>query len=146
LCSALQGVYTEVLIDLKALPRVLRRAHVSGTEGNELREKKRKRNYSEIPENKPKKPTTALNDPRLRRQQESPTRNFFAPLRITEMETSQSDATDDSTTNQQELAPTNKRGRPPPIVLTLQVNLILMQERLKSVTKGDFELRSTKRK
>jgi hypothetical protein len=61
-----------------------------------------------------------------------------------EVETSQSDPADDSTTNQQELQPTNKTGRPPPIVLTSQVNLIQLQKCLKSVTKSDFELRSTK--
>jgi hypothetical protein len=151
LYSALQGVYAQVLIDLKG---VLQESaakgdaaftSVSGTEGNEFREqRRRKRNYSEIPENKSKKPTTALNDPRLRRQQEIPTRNFFDILRTTEMEKSQSDAADHSTTNQQELTPTNRTGRPPPIVLTSQVNLIEIQKRLKSVTKGDLELRSTK--
>jgi hypothetical protein len=93
--------------------------------------------------NEPKKPTTALNDPRLRRQ-EIPTKNFFAPLRTTEIETSQSEAVGDSTINQQGLAPTNKTGRPPPIVLTSQVNLFQLQKRLKGVTNSDFELRSTK--
>jgi hypothetical protein len=115
LYSTLQGIYAEVLIDLKG---VLQESaakgdapctSISGTEENEFREQKRcKRNYPGFVENEPKKPTTALNNPRLWRNQEIPTRNFFAPLRTTEVETSQSDATDDSTTNQQELPPTNK--------------------------------------
>jgi hypothetical protein len=130
LYSALRGIYAVILNDLKG---VLQESaaksdapctSVVGTEENEFCEvKKRKRNYPGSMKNEPKKPTTALNDPRLRRQQEIPTRNFFAPLRTTEMETSQSEAVGDSTINQQGLVPTNKTGRPPPIMLTSQVNL-----------------------
>jgi hypothetical protein len=111
LYSALQGVYAEVLIDLKGVLQEsvakgdapCTSTRISRMEENEFREqKRRKRNYPGFTENEPKKPTTALNNPRLRRQQEIPTRNFFAPLRTTEVETSQSDAANDSTTNRQD--------------------------------------------
>jgi hypothetical protein len=65
------------------------------------------------------------------------TRNFFAPLMTTGMET------DSSNTPQEEAAPV-KTGRPSPIVLTSAVNLIQMQRHLKNVAKGDFEFRNTK--
>jgi hypothetical protein len=37
-----------------------------------------------------------------------------------------------------------KRGRPPPIILTSQANLIQLQKQLKNVVKGDFEFRNTR--
>jgi hypothetical protein len=37
-----------------------------------------------------------------------------------------------------------KTGRPPPITLTSQTNLIQLQKQLKNVVKGDFEFRSTR--
>jgi hypothetical protein len=37
-----------------------------------------------------------------------------------------------------------KTGRPPPIILTSQTNLIQLQKQLKNVVKGNFEFRSTR--
>jgi hypothetical protein len=37
-----------------------------------------------------------------------------------------------------------KTGRPPPIILTSEANLIQLQKQLKNVVKGDFEFRSTR--
>jgi hypothetical protein len=45
--------------------------------------------------------------------------------------------------SQQQAAP-SQIGRPPPIVLTSEVNLIAMHRQLKKVTKGSFEFRSTR--
>jgi hypothetical protein len=95
LYSALQDVYAEIRIDLKGfLQESAAKGNapctsISGTDGNEFREqKRRKRNYPGFTENETKKPTTTLNNPRWLRHQEIPTRNFFAPLRTTEVETS----------------------------------------------------------
>jgi hypothetical protein len=99
LYSALCGVYTEVLHELKGVlqssiaPRETenRAAETETSPSNkEFREQRRhKRNSSDGQATKPKKPSTpatSANDPRLRRQ-EVPTRNFFAPLRSSEMDT-----------------------------------------------------------
>jgi hypothetical protein len=68
-----------------------------------------------------------------------PTKNFYAPLRATNMET------DASVTEPipPEAAAEGKTGRSPPIVLTSTVNLIQLQKQLKGVAKDNFEFRST---
>jgi hypothetical protein len=73
-------------------------------------------------------------------KQEVPTRNFFAPLRSTTMETDSSGA---EATALEEAVP-GKAGRPPPIILTSTTNLIQLQRQLKNVDKRDFEFRNSK--
>jgi hypothetical protein len=68
------------------------------------------------------------------------TRNFFAPMRATNMDTDTSGA---EVTTVEEAVP-GKAGRPPPITLTATTNLIQLQRQLKNVAKDDFELRNTK--
>jgi hypothetical protein len=45
--------------------------------------------------------------------------------------------------SQQQAAP-SQIGRPPPIVLTSEVNLIALQRQLKTISKNSFEFRSTR--
>jgi hypothetical protein len=68
------------------------------------------------------------------------TRNFFAPLRTTNMDT---DSSDSETTPQEEMVPA-KTCRPPPIILKSPTNLIQLQKQLKNVVKEDFEFRNTR--
>jgi hypothetical protein len=86
-------------------------------------------------------PTTkkAVSAAEVAPQKEVPTRNIFAPprgkyghgfLRC-------------RATANEETVP-GKAGRPPPIILTSQANLIQLQKQLKNVVKGDFEFRSTR--
>jgi hypothetical protein len=69
-----------------------------------------------------------------------PTRNGFAPLRTTGMDTETSGA--ENTLPEQE-AP-RKSGRPPPIVMTSTTNLIQLQCDLKEHVKGEYEFRNTR--
>jgi hypothetical protein len=124
LYSALNGVYTEVLHELKGVlqssvaPREAENtASVPVPEitpsNEEFREqRRRKRNSSDGQATKPKKPSapsTSAHDPRLRRQ-EVPTRNFFAPLRTSQMETGE-EVVEDPSESQQQAAP-RQVGRP----------------------------------
>jgi hypothetical protein len=68
------------------------------------------------------------------------TKNFFAPLRTTNMDT---DAPGTESTTTEKAVP-EKSGRPPPIVLAYATNLIQLQKQLKGVAKDTFEFRSTK--
>jgi hypothetical protein len=68
------------------------------------------------------------------------TRNFFAPLQASDMDT---DSANTEATPREAAAPA-KPGRPPPIVLTSAVNLILLQKQLKGVVSENFEFRITR--
>jgi hypothetical protein len=67
------------------------------------------------------------------------TRNFFVPLRACDMDT---DSTNESSPFKA-TAPA-KTGRPPPIVLTSAVYIILLQKQLKRMVSENFELRRTR--
>jgi hypothetical protein len=95
LYSALHGVYAEVLQDLKDVLKENTDKGQTATQdkepdGNEefREQQRRKRNPSDEVAKKPKTsmPTAGIKDSRLRSQQGVSTRNFFAPLRATEME------------------------------------------------------------
>jgi hypothetical protein len=81
-----------------------------------------------------------LNNPQLRSKDEAPTRNFFAPLRSTEMEADHGDDAGDSTEDQQEQAPssqaapycTDLSGKPDTIAMATEG------------LKGNFEFSSTR--
>jgi hypothetical protein len=79
---------------------------------------------------------------RLRRPplKEIATRNFFAPLRASYMDTDPANTED----TPREAAALAETGRPPPIVLTSAVSLILLQKQLKSVVSENFEFRRTR--
>jgi hypothetical protein len=66
--------------------------------------------------------------------------NFFVPLRVGD---TGSDSANSEATPREAAAPA-KTGRPPPIVLTSAVNLILLQKHLKGVVIENFEFRGTR--
>jgi hypothetical protein len=68
------------------------------------------------------------------------TRDFFAPMRTTNMDT---DSSGSETTPQEDTVPA-KTCRPPPIILTTPTNLIQLQKQLKNVVKEDFEVCNTR--
>jgi hypothetical protein len=155
LYSALHGVYSEVLADLKVVlqqsaTKVQLQPNNEAAAQDEFREqRRRKRNPSEEAAKKQKTmPTTGIKDPRPRPQQDVATRNYFAPLRTTEMECegSANEVADNPENPEDEVQqrPASQTGRPPPIVLTSEENLIRLQKKLKSICKGSFEFRSTR--
>jgi hypothetical protein len=68
------------------------------------------------------------------------TRNFFAPLRTSSMET---DAPATHFSAAEKDVP-KRTSRPPPIMLTSATNLLQLQKQLKDVAKQEFEFRSTR--
>jgi ribosomal protein S28E/S33 len=86
--------------------------------------------------------TTQIRVPQLQKSTKKvATRNFFAPLRASDMDT-------DSTNTEakpREAATPAKPGRPPSIVLTSAVKIILLQKQLKLVVSENFEFRSTRK-
>jgi hypothetical protein len=60
-----------------------------------------------------------------------------------EIEGSKEDTHNDSVNGQQQ-EPPSQAGRPPPIVLTTQTNLIQLQKQLTELVKGNFEFRNTR--
>jgi hypothetical protein len=71
---------------------------------------------------------------------EVPTRNFFAPLRTTNMETESSRL---EASSEEEATP-QKMYRSLPIILKTPTTLIQLHRQLKNVTKDDFEFSSTR--
>jgi hypothetical protein len=66
------------------------------------------------------------------------TRNYFAPLRTTDMDTETTGV--ENTLPEEEAA--KKSGRPPPIVMTSTTNLIRLHSYLKEHIKGEYEFRN----
>jgi hypothetical protein len=60
------------------------------------------------------------------------------------MEADHGDDTEDTTERQKQQAPSSQAGRPPPTVLTSQVNLTQLQRQLKGLVKGNFDFRNTR--
>jgi hypothetical protein len=85
-----------------------------------------------------------MKDARLRPHQDLPTRNFFAPLRATDMDCEGDKIKDTDTHDKDQQGPASKTGRPPPIVLTSPQNLITLQNKLKGLCNDTFEFRSTR--
>jgi hypothetical protein len=150
LYSALHGIYTVTLGELKAM---LKKSNPAGQktapetagppsaqEGGFQEVRRRKRLSTGENDGTSKKavpaPSAALNTA----PKEIPTRNFFAPLRMTNMDT---DSSGMEAKTQEEAVP-EKTCRPPPISLTSSINLIQLQKQLKNVVKDDFEFRSTR--
>jgi hypothetical protein len=110
-------------------------------------QKRQKLKPSDDADKSTKKPAisaTGVDAPQLRSKDEVPTRKFFAPLRSAEMEADHGDDADDSAVGQQQQALSSHADGPPPIELTSQVTLIKLQRQLKGLSKGHFELRSTR--
>jgi hypothetical protein len=135
LFSALYGSYTVMLNELRALLKASSSAGQSVTpkcaapRGDGFKEvRRRKRNSSS--EAAPRTKRQCLLPKSLPRKK-SPPANFSAPS-----------AGAEATANEETVP--DKTGRPPPIILTSQANLIQLQKQLKNVVKGDFEFRSTR--
>jgi hypothetical protein len=103
-------------------------------QGNGFKEvRSRKRHSTEDAARTPKKAALPSSTEKVA------TKNF-APLRTTNMDT---DALGTDSNSAEEAVP-GKQGRPPPIALTSETNLILLQKQLKILAKQTFEFRSTK--
>jgi hypothetical protein len=153
LCKHLDGqaLFLAVLRMYAAIHRELRDSLLPEEQPDEFREqRRRKRHPSTEDENKtPKtsKPTPGPRDPRVRSHEVVQLRNYFAPLRATEMEVERTPTEETSNTEntevQQQQSP-SKSGRPPPIVLTSTTNLIQLQRQITKFTTGNFEFRNTR--
>jgi hypothetical protein len=146
LFSALHGTYTVALIEFKSLLKASNSAggtatgieSVKPTQEDGFKEvRRRKRHSTNEAAPTSKKPAAEAQSTTAK---EVATRNFFAPLRATAMDT---DSSVTEATTPEEAVP-GKAGRPPPIILTANTNLIQLQRQLKNVAKGDFEFRNTK--
>jgi hypothetical protein len=114
--------------------------HKSTEEFREQRRRKRNPSDDIAKKQKTGVPTHESRDPRLRPKGKVPTRNFFAPLRTTEMDlkNNHEEATSESPTSVKQQASSSKAGRPPPIILTSTINLIQLQRHIRYIVKGDF--------
>jgi hypothetical protein len=142
LFNALHGTYTVALHELKAVLKASTPAGQFKTPKSaatqedgfkEVRRRKRHNTNESAPTSK-KAAFSAVDTP----PKEVATRNFFAPLRTSDMDT---DSTNTEATPREAATPA-KPGRPPPMVLTSAVNLILLQKQLKGVVSENFEFRS----
>jgi hypothetical protein len=142
LSNALYGVYKEVLQDLtevlkeSAAKKETAKTTITAPPSTEEFHKQRRQKWKPIEDagkrvKKHTTSTTGLNDPKLQSKPEAPTQNFFAPLRSTDMKADHRNNADDTTEHSQ-------GGRPPPIVLTSQVNLIQLQRQLKGLLKNNL--------
>jgi hypothetical protein len=147
LYSALYGTYTVTLNELKGLLKTSTTAKSGATgsprqdEGFQEVHRRKRHNTQEIAKTSKKAAVQSTPQPVITSLNEFATRNFFAPLRTTEMDTDSA-----STEASPQETTTAKTGRRPPIVLTSDVNLIKLQKQLKNVAKEDFEFRSTKKR
>jgi hypothetical protein len=122
LYSALHGVYSEVLAVLKVVLQQsaskvqLQPNNEPAAQEEFWEQRRRKINPSEEAANKQKTmPTTGIKDPRPSPQQDVATRNYFAPLRTTEMECEGStNEVADNPDDKLQQGPASQTGRPPP--------------------------------
>jgi hypothetical protein len=141
-----KALFTAVLRLYVATHRELRETLVPEEKEipEEFREQRRRKRNPSDEQPKKSKPTPGPRDPRIRSQVEVevPTKNFYAPLRISGMEVVE------ETTNKpdaEQQPSTSKTGRPPPIVLTSTTNLMQLQRQVKNIVTGSFEFRNTRR-
>jgi hypothetical protein len=148
LFSALYGMYTVTLKELKAVLMVYAQAGQSGAvnktsveskaqEDNFQQVKRCKRHISNYNSETAMKSTklvpisTALKQP----PKAVSTHTFFAPLRTNDM--------DAEITNRENTLPeqeaVRKSGRPPPIVMTFTTNLIRLQSDMNEHVKGEYD-------
>jgi hypothetical protein len=110
LYSALHGVYSEVLADLKVVLQQsaskvqVQQSNETAAEEEFREQRRRKRTPSGSKEDAKKfaMHTAGVNDPPVRPQAEAqvPTRNYFAPLRSNEMEVAEDNTTDPTESQQ----------------------------------------------
>jgi hypothetical protein len=144
LYCALYGTYTVALTELKSLLKASNSAGVATTasvcvqppQEDGFKEVRRRKRHS----TKKAAPTSTAAETKSTDTKEVATRNFFGPLRA-KMDT---DSSVTEATTPEDAVP-GKAGRPPPIILTSNTNLIQLQRQLKNVAKGDFEFRNTKK-
>jgi hypothetical protein len=134
LFSALYGTYTVTLNELKNVLKASSQAGQTKQEDGFKEVRSRKRHYTGEAARTPKKAALSTSTVTVA------TKNFFAPLRTTNMDTD-APVTESKST---EAEATGKSGRPPPIILTSAANLIQLQKQLKSVAKQSFEFRNAK--
>jgi hypothetical protein len=154
LYSALYGVYIEVLHDLTAVlkdsaakgetTKITITAPPSIKEFHEQRRLKRKPTKPTIVPRSLTTSITGVNDLQLQSKSQVPTRNFFAPLRSTEMGADHGDDADDTTERQLYQAPYSQTGRPLPIVLISEIKPIQLQRQMKGFLKGNVEFRNSR--
>jgi hypothetical protein len=132
LCKHLDGkaLYTAILHIYALTHKEMRQSPQDSKEeepaqsNEEFREQKRqKRAPSYKKELKPKKTAMAVpapRDPRIRSQDELPTRNFFAPLRTNDMdmESPVVEEVSEKPDGEPQEKSTSQSGRPAPIILT----------------------------
>jgi hypothetical protein len=145
LFSTLYITYTVVLHELKA---VLKTSTPAGQSKTPKSAATQEYGFKEVRgvNGKVQKRLPQLKDSSVYRRRQAPplkeaaTRNFFAPLRESDMDT---DSTKTEATPREAAAPA-KPGRPPSKVLTSAVNLFLLQKQLRFVVSENFEFRSTR--
>jgi hypothetical protein len=71
--------------------------------------------------------------PQLQSKPENPTRNFFTPLRSTEMDADHENDADDTTKHQQHQEPSSQANRTPSVVLNSQVHTDIIARQLKGL-------------
>jgi hypothetical protein len=140
LFTAMQRLYAALHRELRYT--VLPAGQKSTAEFREQR--RRKRNPSDEKAKKSKTSVTMpeSRDPRLRPNGEVrvPTMNFFVPLRTAEMDVERTlvEGTSDEPSSELQQPPSNKAGRPPPIVLKTATNLMQLQRHIRDIFKGNF--------
>jgi hypothetical protein len=99
-----------------------------------------KKVHSRKPHNTKEAASTSKKEAQPRASVEVATRNFFTPIRTTNMDT---DAPGTESNASEETVPGNS-GRPPQVLLKSATNLIQLQKQLKGMTKQIFEFHSTR--
>jgi hypothetical protein len=150
LCKHLDGksLFTAMLRPYAALHRELRDSILPAqqklTEGfREQRRRERNPPDKQAKKSKTNVQTPGSKDSKQQPQGEVTTKNFFAPLRRTEME-NESTLTEGTSDEQSREPSSSKAGRPPPIMLTSAVKQIQLQRNVRNIVKGDFEFRNTR--
>jgi len=144
LFSALYGVYMLAFMDLKTVIKKITDskskeksvANPRPEEGFQEQKTKRRSSTEEDRPNSAKKQGMNNNNVIGLKQTATITRNFFAPLEM--------DAEPETGGMEEEPLQRTGKDRPPPIIITSQVNLLKFQKEIKAITKGSFELRNTK--
>jgi hypothetical protein len=90
-------------------------------------------------------PTPGSRDPSLRRQGEVSTKNFFVPLRTSEMDVERTlvEGISDKPNSELQQPSSSKAGRPPPIVLISATNLMKLQRQIRDIVTVYFKYRNT---
>jgi hypothetical protein len=141
LFSALYGVYCLMLANMKS---VLQNSVGKETETPQTNRPLPTEASTEDPDGfqerkRKKRNATGEKSPlKLQPATSVPTRNFFAPLNSGDMET------EDRIEDEGRKETPKGTGQPPPIMVTTNINLIKVQNEIKTKLKGDFALHNTR--